>query len=133
MAVTIPGKGSDYGIAFVDAAKQPFDGSKLYKLHLPANPPANDFWAMTLYDPQTRAPFKNKTNSPTLGSQTKGLKMNSDGSFDIYYGPKPPKGFEGNWLETTPGKSWFTVIRMYGPLNPWIEKEWRPSEIQLVK
>ena len=46
---------------------------------------------------------------------------------------KAPKGFENNWLETIPGKSWFTVIRLYGPLEPWIKKEWRPSEIELVK
>ena len=133
MAVTIPGKGSDYGIAYVDADKQPFDGSKLYKLHLPANPPANDFWAMTLYDPQTRAPFPSSQPLPSVGSQTKGLKKNSDGSYDIYFGPKAPKGFENNWLETIPGRSWFTAIRMYGPLDPWIKKEWRPSEIELVK
>jgi hypothetical protein len=133
MAVTIPGKGSDYGIAYVDSKKQPFDGSKTYNLHLPPNPPANDFWAMTLYDPQTRAPFASNQPKPTVGSQTDGIKVNKDGSYDIYYGPKPPKGFENNWLETIPGKSWFTVIRMYGPEEPWIKKEWRPSEIELVK
>lgn len=133
MAVTIPGKGSDYGIAFVDAEKQPFDGSKTYKLHLPSNPPANDFWAMTLYDPQTRAPFASNQPLPSVGSQTEGIKANSDGSYDIYFGPKAPEGFENNWLETIPGKSWFTVIRMYGPLEPWIKKEWRPSEIEIVK
>ena len=133
MAVTIPGKGSDYGIAYVDAEKQPFDGSKTYKLHLPPNPPANDFWAMTLYDPQTRSLIQTGQPKPTVGSQTKGIKENSDGSYDIYFAPKPPKGYENNWLETIPGKSWFTVIRMYGPLDPWIKKEWRPSEIELVK
>jgi len=68
----------------------------------------------------------------TVGSQT-GVEPNEDGSYDIYYGPKPPKGFEKNWLETIPGKSWFTVIRMYGPEQPWIDKEWRPSEIELVE
>jgi hypothetical protein len=132
MAVTIPGKGSDYGIAYLDANKQPFDGSKTYKLHLPPNPPANDFWAMTLYDTQTRAPFTSMGGKATVGSQT-GVEPNEDGSYDIYYGPKPPKGFEKNWLETIPGKSWFTVIRMYGPEQPWIDKEWRPSEIELVE
>jgi hypothetical protein len=38
-----------------------------------------------------------------------------------------------NWLETVPGKAWFTILRMYGPLEPWIKKTWRPSEIELVK
>ena len=132
MAVTIPSKGSDYGIAYLDADKQPFDGSKTYKLHLPANPPANDFWAMTLYDTQTRAPFASNQPLPSVGSQTDGINKNSDGSYDIYFAPKAPAGFENNWLETIPGKSWFTVIRMYGPLDPWIKKEWRPSEIEVV-
>ncbi len=27
-----------------------------------------------------------------------------------------------------PGKSWFTILRMYGPLEPWIDKTWRPSD-----
>jgi len=55
MAVTIPGKGSDYAIAYVDSKKLPFDGSKTYKLHLPPSPPAKDFWAVTIYDSQTRS------------------------------------------------------------------------------
>jgi hypothetical protein len=61
------------------------------------------------------------------------VKKNADGSYDIYFGPKPPQGKKGNWLETVPGKSWFTILRMYGPLEPWIKKTWRPSEIELVE
>ena len=59
--------------------------------------------------------------------------MNADGSVDIYFAPEAPAGFEKNWLQTIPGKSWFGALRMYGPLEPWIEKTWRPSEIELVK
>jgi hypothetical protein len=40
---------------------------------------------------------------------------------------------KSNWLETVPGKNWFTILRMYGPLEPWIKKTWRPGEIELVK
>jgi hypothetical protein len=133
MAVTIPGKGSDYGIAYVDSRKQPFDGAKTYKLHLPPNPPANDFWAITIYDSQTRSMLQTDQVFPTVGSQTEGIKINDDGSFDIYFGPKPPDGFEKNWLQTIPGKSWFVALRLYGPLEPWIEKTWRPSEISEIE
>jgi hypothetical protein len=133
MAVSIPGKGSDYAIAFVDSDKKPFDGNKTYKLRLPANPPANDFWAITIYDTQTRSQLQTDQALPTLGSQSKGLKKNSDGSYDIYFGPKPPKGYENNWLESIPGKSWFIVLRMYGPEKAWIEKTWKPGEVELVK
>jgi len=133
MAVSKAGAGSDYGIAFVDSNKMPFDGSKIYKLNIPANPPAKDFWALTMYDNQTRSMLQTSQAFPTVGSQTKGLKQNEDGSYDIYFAPKPPKGYENNWLETVPGKGWFVALRIYGPLEPWIEKTWRPGEIELVK
>jgi hypothetical protein len=58
---------------------------------------------------------------------------NSDGSYDVYFGPKAPAGKEKNWLKTIPGKSWFIILRMYGPLQPWIDKTWRPGEIELVQ
>ena len=133
MAVSKAGVGSDYGIAYVDSNKMPFDGSKVYKLKLPANPPAKAFWALTMYDNQTRSQLQTSQKFPTVGSQTKGLRQNEDGSYDIYFSPEPPKGFENNWLATVPGKGWFVALRMYGPLEPWIEKTWRPGEIELVK
>jgi len=133
MAETFPGKGSDYAIAFLDSKKQPIDGAKNYKLHLPPKVPVNNFWAVTLYDTQTRSQLQTSNPLPTLGSLTKGVKKNADGSYDIYFGPKPPPGKKGNWLETAPGKNWFPILRMYGPLEPWIKKTWRPSEIELVK
>jgi hypothetical protein len=133
MAVTIAGKGSDYAIAYLDSKKQPLDGAKTYKLHLPPNVPVNNFWAVTMYDTQTRSQLQTSNPYPSLGSQSKGMKKNADGSYDLYFGPKPPQGKESNWLETVPGKAWFTILRMYGPLEPWINKTWRPGEIELVK
>jgi len=133
MAKPRVGTGSDYGIAYVDATKQPFDGSKTYKLHIPANPPVNNFWAVTVYDTQTRSMLQTSQPFPTVGSQTKGIKKNGDGSTDIYFGPKAPQGYESNWLQTLTGKSWFVVLRMYGPLEPWINKTWRPGEVELVE
>ena len=133
MAATRAGEGSDYALAVLDANQQAFDGSKAYKLHLPPNVPVNDFWAVTIYDTQTRSQLQTGQKFPTIGSQTEGMKKNADGSYDVYFAPKAPKGMEGNWLQTVPGKSWFTILRMYGPLQPWIDKTWRPSEIELVK
>jgi len=70
---------------------------------------------------------------PTLGSQSKGIQKNADGSYDLYFAPEAPKGMENNWMQTIPGKSWFIILRMYGPEQPWIDKTWRPSELELVK
>lgn len=133
MATSHVGQGSDYGIAFLDANKRPFDGSKTYKLHLPPDVPVNDFWALTMYDTQTRSQLQTSQSFPTVGSQSNGIEKNADGSYDIYFGPKAPAGKEGNWLATIPGKSWFTILRMYGPLEPWINQTWRPGEIEMVE
>jgi len=132
MAVTRPGLGSDYGIAYLDSNKQILDGSKTYKLHLPPNVPVNNFWAVTIYDSQTRSQLQTSQPFPTVGSQSEGFQQNSDGSYDVYFAPEAPAGKESNWLQTVPGKSWFAILRMYGPLEPWIEKTWRPGEIELL-
>lgn len=132
MAVTIPGKGSDYGIAYVDSQKQPFDGSKTYQVTLPGNVPAADFWAFTIYDPQTRSLLQTSQLYPSVGSQTEGLKANDDGSYTVYMSPQAPAGFANNWLETLPGKSWFLALRLYGPGESWIDKTWRPGEVEPV-
>ena len=133
MATTRAGAGSDYALAFLNSDKQAFDGAKTYKLTLPKDVPVNDFWAVTLYDTQTRSQLQTGQQFPTIGSQTSGMTANADGSYDVYFAPEAPEGKEGNWLLTVPGKSWFTILRMYGPLEPWIDKSWRPGEIELVQ
>jgi hypothetical protein len=60
------------------------------------------------------------------------LTENDDGSIDLYFGPKPPEGFESNWTQTVPGKGWFTLLRLYGPLEPWFDQTWRPGEFELL-
>ncbi|QDV69276.1 hypothetical protein Poly24_29910 [Rosistilla carotiformis] len=133
MATSHAGAGSDYALAYLDADKNAFDGAKTYKLHLPPSVPINNFWAVTIYDTQTRSLLQTSQTFPTVGSQSEGFQKNEDGSYDVYFGPKAPVGKESNWLETIPGKSWFTILRMYGPLEAWIEKTWRPGEIELVE
>jgi hypothetical protein len=133
MAISVPGVGSDYGMAFVDSKKKAFDGSKTYRLNIPADVPAKDFWAVTIYDSQTRSQLQTSQKFPTVGSQTEGVKKNADGSYDLYFGPKAPRGYENNWLETVPAKSWFVILRIYGPLQPWIDKTWKPGDLELVK
>jgi hypothetical protein len=61
------------------------------------------------------------------------LLVNPDGSVDVYFGPAAPAGKEKNWVQTVPGKGWNTILRLYGPLEPWFDKTWRPGEVQLVR
>ena len=127
------GKGSDYGIAFLDSNRKPFDGSATYRLRLPADAPVADFWAVTLYDPQTRSMLQTSQGNPSIDSVKSSPTVNTDGSVDLYFGPQAPSGKEGNWIQTVPGKGWFAILRMYGPLEGWIEQTWRPSEIEAMR
>jgi hypothetical protein len=47
--------------------------------------------------------------------------------------PSAPAGKEANWAATVPGKGWFAILRLYGPLDAWFDKTWRPGEIEEVK
>jgi len=133
MASKAAGKGSDYSMGMVDSQGRPLDGSKTYKLRMPPNIPVKDFWALTMYDTQTRCQLQTDQQFPTLDSYKEGMKTNADSSIDVYFAPKPPKGQESNWLQTIPGKAWFVALRMYGPLEPWLNQTWRPGEIELVE
>lgn len=133
MSLKIVGKGSQYLIGYLDKDGKPFDGSKTYRVKLPANIPAKDFWSFTLCDNQTRSMLQTDQRFPGLDSKEKGLKMNADGTYDIYFGPKAPEGMENNWLQTVPGKGWNTIFRLYGPLQPFFDKTWLPGDVELVK
>jgi hypothetical protein len=132
MFTKMVGIGSQYALAFVDANNKPLDGSKTYKLHLPPNIPAKDFWSVVVYDNQTRSELQTDYQFPSIGSAKAGIVINPDTSVDVYFGPTAPAGHEANWVQTIPGKGWNTILRLYGPLQPWFDKTWRPSEIQLV-
>jgi len=133
MALTRPGAGSDYAIAGLDSDHKALDGSKSYKLHLPPNVPVKDNWSVTIYDTQTRCMLQTDQQYAGINSLGEGLKKNADGSIDIFFAPEAPEGMENNWIQSIPEKSWFIILRAYGPLQPWIDKTWRPSEIELVK
>ncbi|MEM9059298.1 MAG: DUF1254 domain-containing protein [Pseudomonadota bacterium] len=133
MAKPRPGVGSDYRIAFLDIEDEPFDGSKTYKVTMPPNPPVADFWAFTLYDTQTRSMLQTDQPLPSIDSIQNDPKLNEDGSIDIYFAPEAPEGWEENWVQTIPGKSWFTILRMYGPKEEWLSGNYVPGEIELVE
>jgi hypothetical protein len=69
---------------------------------------------------------------PGLDNNKKGLKQNDDGSYDIYFSPKASTGQENNWIQTVPGKGWNTILRLYGPLEPFYDKTWKPGDPKLV-
>jgi hypothetical protein len=133
MMVKMVGIGSQYAMAERDITGKYLDGAKNYRLHLPPNIPAKDFWSLIVYDPQTRSMLQTDQQFPSAGNQRKGIVINPDKSVDIFFGPVASPGKEANWIQTIPGKGWWVVLRLYGPLEPWFDKTWRPGEIELMK
>jgi hypothetical protein len=132
MTLEMVGVGSQYAFAVRDAAGQYLRGGNHYRLHLPPNVPAKDFWSVLVYDPQTRSMLQTDQRFPSLSSQKEGIVVNPDTSVDLFFGPEPPAGREANWVQTIPGKGWYAGLRLYGPLEAWFDKTWRPGEFEPV-
>ena len=133
MAKPKVGTGSAYELTAQDSEGRYLDGGNTYKITLPGPVPANNFWSFMVYDGQTRSMLETDQKFAGLDSNNPSVKPNADGSYTMWFGPKAPKGHEGNWIQTMPGKSWNVLLRLYGPMQPWFDKTWKPGDFELVK
>ncbi len=127
------GTGSAYAFTPHDSEGNYLDGGKTYKVTLPAPIPMNNFWSFTVYSGQHRSMLETDQELAGLDSNIPTIKQNEDKSYTVWFGPKPPKGHEDNWIQTMPGKSYNVMLRLYGPLEPWFDKTWKPGDFELVK
>lgn len=132
MVTTKPGAGSIYQAAYADADGNWLDGGGSYTLHVPANPPAGQFWSVAVYSWDTRTLIDNKQKRSAQTSRQDLIK-NKDGSFDLYYGPTAPKGNEKNWVQTIPGQGWWVYLRFYAPTKAYFDKSWSIGDFKKVK
>lgn len=105
------------------------DGSKNYKLVVPANVPVNNFWAVTTYDLET-ASYQRNIEKASIDSNMKEVKKNKDGSTTIYFGPTAPKGKENNWLPTVSDRRFFLLFRFYGPKQAVFDGSFELNDIE---
>ena len=125
------GKASMYLAAYVDSSGAPLAGNASYRLHLPANPPAEQFWALTVYDAETCA-FIRGSPKVEVNSYHEDLQTNSDGSVDLYLSAAAPNGKEANWIALAVGQPWFAFLRFYGPTEALFDKSWTVPDIEKV-
>jgi hypothetical protein len=124
-----PGAGQAYLGAYTDADGEWLDGGRDYTLHVPAHPPAKLFWSATVYDIDTRCLIDNEQQRGDRGSRDAELLYNDDGSVDLHFGPAAPAGREANWVQTIPGRHWFSYFRFYGPLDAYFDRSWQLGDI----
>jgi hypothetical protein len=123
------GAGQFYLMTFTDKDAHHLEGSSTYRLNVPPNAPVTQYWSATAYDSDTHALIRNMQWA-SRSSQTPGLQKNTDGSVDIYFGPKAPTGKESNWVPTSADGKFEVLFRLYGPQKPLFDKAWRLPDIE---
>ena len=125
-----PGAASAYLTGLRDAAGQPFSGQKSYRLQVPADVPVRDFWSVIAYSMKTKSMIPNPVRAGLSSYDKPRMRMNADGSVDLYLGPQPPVGKETNWIPT--GEDFFLLFRLYGPAEGFAEA-WKMPDVELMK
>lgn len=85
MAAKIVGAGSQYAWAERDSEGRFLEGDKNYKLNIPKDVPAKNFWSVVVYDPQTRSQLQTGQPFPSRNNKKSQFVKNDDGSVDIYF------------------------------------------------
>jgi hypothetical protein len=131
MKMTAPGPGSAYLSQYESPEGGGFDGGKNYNLVVPADVPADQFWALTVYDSHSRTMIRNENKKAEINSLDE-LVKNPDGSVTVRIGSSAPEGMEKNWVQTSEGQTWFAYFRFYGPRMSFFDKSWQLNDIELA-
>jgi hypothetical protein len=125
------GAGQFYLINIKDTDGESYDGSKIYRLHVPPNVPIEQYWSLTVYDRDTHALVKN-VDRASRASNNAEVKKNADGSVDLYVGAKAPASQESNWIPTDPARKFELMFRLYGPKKELFDKVWALPDVENI-
>ncbi|MEZ8824534.1 DUF1214 domain-containing protein [Vibrio amylolyticus] len=107
------------------------DGEETYKLNVPADTPVEDFWSAIVYSMETKNFVKGVDRVGLSSRNSDTMIKNSDGSYDLYFGPKAPEGKESNWVPTG-GEDYFLLFRLYRPTSKTFFKNWMLNDLEKV-
>jgi len=125
------GPSSFYITALRDSSGEQLNGSDTYKLNVPKDTPARDFWSAIAYSMKTKGFIRDAKRVGLSRREIDSMAVNEDGSVDLYFAPNPPEGFESNWIPT--GKDFFVMFRLYGPGEQAFDKSWQLGNIEKVE
>ena len=106
------------------------NGKDTYKLTVPADTPAKDFWSVIVYSMKTKGFVENVDRVGLSSVELPKMKKNTDDSVDVYFAPKVPAGLESNWIPT--GEDFFLLFRLYGPDKALFEKSWTLPDVEKI-
>lgn len=132
MALNNVGSGSKYLGAYIDDEGNWLDGKNIYEIVVPKDAPANQFWSITAYDNDTKCIIQNEQGKSDISSAMEDIKIEDDGSTQIYVGSEAPKGYENNWIQSNPEKGFFVYLRLYGPLEAYYDKSWIMPNVKKI-
>lgn len=124
------GGGTFYLTGLFDSNGDMYDGQSTYKLNVPKDTPAKDFWSVIVYSMETKNFVKNASRVGLSSRNADTMQVNDDGSYDIYFAPKAPKGMESNWIPT--GEDFFLLFRLYGPDGKDWFKTWVLGDLEKI-
>jgi hypothetical protein len=130
LLLSVVGAGSKYSAAFRDSAGDWLMGEHAYRLRVPPDVPAKDFWSVTVYDAATRSMIDN--DGPSGLDSYADLPRGADGAIDLWFGPQPPESGAADWVKTIPGQGFFLYFRWYGPLQAYFDKTWQLPDVERI-
>ena len=125
------GGGSFYLTNLHDSEGRLFDGESTYKMNVPADTPAGDFWSAIAYSFATHGYIEGSERVGISSLEKDSLKVNADGSVDLYFAPSAPKGYESNWIPTR--ERFWIAFRLYGPQESLFDNTWSLPDIEKIK
>jgi hypothetical protein len=125
------GGGTFYLTGLRDSDGNMLKGSNTYKLNVPADTPAKNFWSVIVYSMKTKGFIEDVPVVGLASTGLDGMKQNDDGSVDVFFAPEAPKEMEENWILT--GEDFFLLFRLYGPAEGWIESGWKLPDVDKVR
>ncbi|MFD2158026.1 DUF1214 domain-containing protein [Rubritalea tangerina] len=125
------GGGTFYLTGLRDSEGAMYDAQSSYKLNVPKDTPAKDFWSVIVYSMETKSFIRDVERVGLSSRDADTMQVNDDGSYDIYFGPKAPEGKESNWIPT--GEDFFLLFRLYGPESKDFHKTWMLGDLEKIQ
>jgi hypothetical protein len=122
-----------YPLRSTDAKGQQLTGTKRYVLRFKSAPPVDAFWSLTVYNAVDKMLVDNPIARYKLGSDTQGLKVRADGSFEVPLQAEKPDGeFAANWLPAPKGP-FYMILRLYQPKGEVLEGNYELPQVEAIE